>query len=318
MFGRIACAALLVVVVPTATEAQKPLSPVDLSLGQTERNRLSAVYDAAGIAPVRFETLEWEGDGGPLVRRLKNEKVRYTAGPDLGLHLLDALQSEARAMGLPAGEGQGWTVRGVVDDVSLYERRIPYGPLMFYAFLRATLEVESPAGEKGTRTYDVHDIYWRYNAGFGARDEAMEALAAFLIGSSQELVARLNRDWFHASPAASIVNRRVGLDMLEEDEPLVREIGLAGSSGHVETLLRLLDTVSEEDERVEIINALALIGDPRASEPLQRRYSSEGEDARFFTLKALDSIGGEARAFAREHGARDESHGCVRLAGRLE
>jgi hypothetical protein len=66
-----------------------------------------------------------------------------------------------------------------------------------------------------------------------------------------------------------------------------------------------------------VINALGLIGDESAADTLKRRYPTEEEDARFYTLKALDYIGGSSRAFAKEQGAKDASNGCRRLAERI-
>jgi hypothetical protein len=298
-------------------EGQKPLSPLDMSLGRTDDNFLSGpVLDGRDGERVSFESLDWQGGGDALVRRRKNQKVRYTAGEKLGAHLADAMTSEARALGLETGDG-GWRVGGSIDEIAMDERRITYGPHMFYSYMGVTLRIESPSGETASQRYRVHEIYWRYNAGFGARDEALEALATFVVDSAQELVVRLNMDFFGNPPASRIAAIAIDAGRLDDQRALIREVGLSGSADGASALLGLLLRTSDESERADILNGLALLQSEESASLLMGSYASEGEDARFFALKALDYLGGEARDFAIEQGSRDEEESCRLLAERV-
>ena len=65
-------------------------------------------------------------------------------------------------------------------------------------------------------------------------------------------------------------------------------------------------------------HALASLGSPAAVAPLIARYALEDEDPRWYTLKALDYIGGdEAMKFVGTAGVNDDDNGPKRLAQRI-
>ncbi len=66
------------------------------------------------------------------------------------------------------------------------------------------------------------------------------------------------------------------------------------------------------------MDALASLGAPAAVGPLASRYALEDEDPRWFTLKAMDYIGGpEAAKVVESSGLKDEDAGPKRLAARI-
>lgn len=212
----------------------------------------------------------------------------------------------------------GWTLSGTLDDVYLESAPILFGPIMFYAHMRVTLNARPQDGEPRTVTYRLHNMYARANGGFGVQDEASEVLANFLIDSAQEIVARLNRDVFEAPAHPSIRLRAEALSAssLNDREADLRTIGLSGEPAAVPLLLALLAKEKDEGNRVYVIDALAHLGAGDAVQPLAQRYAGEDEDGRYFILKAWDAIGGEeARGLISKHGAKDEDAACRSMAG---
>lgn len=317
--------ALFLLVIAPPAQAAKPLAEINLELGRNDTNRIVApVYDTSQAPSVHFEPLEVGFDPSSLVVRRLVKRVPQNTLPsslDLGRLLADGLTWEGRAMGLgraQAGEAE-WKVGGTIDDLFLETRPIPFGPILYYTHLHVTFEVEGPE-TSATIPMRVHNMIARFNGGMGARDENTEAFNIFLVEASQELVARLNRRFFQAphNPAleASILNMMPG--MVGDREPEVRRIGLSGYQGAVEPLLELLRQLPDENHRVFVIEALAWLGSEQAVPTLVERYRGEDEDCRFYTLKALDVIGGErAEKLIEREGRKDPDPACRALANRL-
>jgi hypothetical protein len=133
-------------------------------------------------------------------------------------------------------------------------------------------------------------------------------------------VSRLNRDLFRAPPRPDI-DDRIGLlrgSGVEGHSSDLHAVGLSGSAAAVEPLLTLLPKDADENRRSAIIDALARLGSPDAVPLLASRYNTEDEDCRWYTLKAMDYIGGPAAlALVKERGIKDKDGGPRRLAQRI-
>jgi HEAT repeat protein len=184
--------------------------------------------------------------------------------------------------------------------------------------MQVTLTARHGEGEPRTLRYRLHNMYARFNGGFGVQDEVAEVVAQLLLESAQEIAARLNRDLIQAPPHPSIASRLPLLTKISGSENAVRTIGLSGSPAAVPAFLALLAREADESARVNLIDALANLGSAEAVEPLAARYEREDEDCRFFILKAWDYIGGAAATeLAAAKGSRDEDKAARQLAGRI-
>lgn len=306
--------------------AVRILENFSLDAGRVPENRIgSPVWDAAGVDPVIVEKLSWKpGPDHLVVRRLTMRGPQFTVAPalDLGAQLSIALQTEGSAMGLrmSAPPASGWTVSGSIEDLWVETRPIIYGPIMFYAYMDVALDVRHGDGTPRTVRYRLHNMYAQVNGGFGLQDEAAETVAQFLIESSQEIAARLNRDFFHAPahPSLRLETEALAAGPLDR-EAQIRRIGLSGLPEAVPVFLGLLVRDKEETHRVYLLDALASLGSAEVVQPLAARYDGEDEDCRFFILKAWDYLGSEeARALIARKGPKDEDVACRSLAERLK
>jgi hypothetical protein len=323
---------LILIALCASPAPARVLKVFKLESGHTDKNRISTpLYEAGAVDPVTVEPLASQlGAEHKVSRNLPaGGTPEFTLSPtvDLGKHLTQAIQTEGAAMGLrTASTGTvGWKVSGTLDDVFLQTRLVSFGPILFYGYMKVTLTVGHGEGEPRTVTYRLHNMYARYPGGgmglLSAQDEYSEALANFLIDSGQEIVARLNRDFFKAPVQPGILRKAEALASaanLDDREADLRMIGLSGSREAVPILLGLLPKEKDEGNRVYVIDALANLGTADAVQPLAQRYAREDEDCRFFILKAWDYIGGEeAQGLISRNGGPDKDHACRALAGRL-
>jgi hypothetical protein len=327
-------ALVLALVGPLAQASAIVVDSVDLDLGRTEENRISApLFETDGVGSISFEPIASRVDTGDYVAyRLTNKflkdrsarkKPHFKLDPsiDLGALLTKALREEGSAMGFEvAPEGGAWRVSGTLHDLDLqlHASGGGFGPTLFYGYADLELAVRKGTGEPVSRRFQTFTFTHLYNAGFGAQDEVKEALAGLLVESAQEAISRLNRDLFHAPPDPRVAYRlesiRPGGDDQELDFLLV---GLGGTDEAVPRLLRLLDAEDNEGDRVDILNALAIIGSDDAFEPLSSRYADEDEDCRLFILKAMAYLDTErSRELIRQHGTRDRDLACRMWAQR--
>lgn len=316
------CAALLL----AAPASGREMVNLALEQGRTDDNRISSpVYELPAESLTVEPIVSRLPASHKIVRRLSGRIPEYTPAPsiDLGAMLTAALQGEGGAMGLriassTGGSAGGWTVGGTLDDLYLETKPVIFGPLLFYGYLQVTLSARRGEGEPRMLRYRLHNMYARFNGGFGVQDEAAEVVAQFLIESAQEIAARLNRDLVQAPPHPSVASRLALLTKVAGNENALRSIGLSGSPAAVPALLALLGREADENARVNLIDALANLGSAEAIEPLAARYEREDEDCRFFTLKAWDYIGGTAAAeLAAAKGNRDEDNAARKLAARI-
>lgn len=304
------------------------VTKLELEKGYSSYNTIGEpVFAAPSGVSVVFGAVESAYDRqGQILRQLSKgmftRGVRADVDPsiDLGVLLAQALRTEAATMGLPVGEGgSAWEVSGKLDDVFLESKQIPYGATLFYAYMDVSLRVRRSGSDVGELRLRLHNYFRGVNLGFSRKDEAADALMRFFVESAQEIVARLNRTFFHVPPATALRAKAEALGQATElPRGDVRLIGLSGDASVVPVLLELLPRLASVGDRAEIIVALANLGSPVALETLAARYADEDEDCRFYTLKAFDYIGGErAAALVREKGLGDEDAGCRSLAERL-
>jgi len=319
---------------PLAQTSAIVVDSVDLDLGRTEENRISApLFETDGVGSISFEPVASRIDTDDYVAyrltkkvltdRSVRKKPHFKLDPsiDLGALATTALREEASAMGFKvAPEAGTWHVSGTLHDLDLqlHASGGGFGPTLFYGYADLELAVRKGTGEPVTRRFQTFTFTHLYNAGFGAQDEVKEALARLLVESAQEAISRLNRGLFHAPPAPRVAYLLESIRPGGDDQELeYLQVGLGGTGEAVPRLLQLLDAEDNEGDRVDILNALAIIGSDDAFEPLSSRYAGEDEDCRLFILKAMAYLDTErSRELIRQHGTRDSDLACRMWAQR--
>jgi len=315
----------LPLVVAFATICSSPASAgtiesLDLSLGRENTIVAGPVWVPAAEFRLEIGTFTHELDYAKLVvddYGGSGTRDHLRRGVDVGAVFAEELGRQARELGLTTGTG-GWKLAGVVEDVYLKNREIPFGPLVFNGHVDVRFEVVSPAGETTTTRLRFRPTTARFNAGFGAKDENREALAQVLIEAAQETLARLNQRFFrqpaHPRVADKIDDVRRGGAKPDEDD--IRWLGLAGAPEAVEPLLEVLKKGDDESVRAEAVEALLLLGAESALPELRRRYAREDEDVRCAILAAvpeLDPAEGVAW-LGSGGGSRDKNKACQHIA----
>jgi len=240
---------------------------------------------------------------------------------DVAALLNESFLKEAAAMGLAPSPAQApWRISGTLQQAYLESRQVYMGATLFYGFLEVNLQITDPAGQTSARRMRTHSYSGAYNAGLGRRDEAEASAARLIVEGAQEMMARLNRDLFKAPPHASMkaLLDRVRSAGVEKGAADLWAVGLSGLPEAGPALIGMLPDEPREFLRARLINALGVLGARDAVAVLGGRYAAEDEDPRFYTLKALDYIGGpDAEQVINTSGAKDEDGGPRRLAGRI-
>ncbi len=314
--GRATAFAVLLVLIASALGARE-IKQVRIELGFNEHNTLRArLLDGAAIDSVYVAPIESTFDKSQdIVRRLSTgaftRGVKYELSPavDLAALLTETFRSELPKMGLVVADrpGEGvTTLQASLDDIYLETKQIPYGPVLFYGHLLLTVTIDE---EAEPYTVGAHNLYQRYNAGFGRRDEAEEALARFLIDTAHEAGAIINRRSLGAPSLVDVAAKlgSLGTRKLEDQEIVLREVAIAGDDAAVTPLLGMLETLKHEHDRSNVINALAVLGSDEVVEPLLARFDGEDEDCRLYILRALSEIDPEqASKLAQSKGVNDK------------
>ncbi len=307
--------------------AAATIKELKLEDGRDDVNTITtAIFDGAKAGPVRIGPLKAGYDRKAKVVR-KGGSGFFTKGPeynldpglDLAAVLGESLRAEATAMGLAAGSGPGWEIGGTLKDVYLESKQIPYGATLFWGYMDVALELKGPAGQTATVAMRLHNYSGGYNAGMGRKDEAQSGLAHLLIEGAQEILGRLNREHFKApvKPEIEKLASQLQGGVLNKEKDL-HLIGLSATQSAVPVLLGLLPKEIDENRRSTIIDALARIGSPEAVATLASRYATEDEDSRFYTIKAMDYIGGDAAlALVRDQGSKDADSSPQRISMRV-
>jgi hypothetical protein len=319
-------AAAAFVIASSVVLSAATIKEIKLAGGYDELNTLKTpVYDNAGKPGVVIELTAAYDRKAKFVR---NTGRFVTKGPeydldrnlDLAVVLNQAFKSEAAAMGLAPATGAPWRVSGKLTQAYLESRQVYMGPMLFWGFLEADVQITSPTGQTATRRLRAHSYTGKFNGGFGRQDEAEESAAHLFVEGAQEMLALINRDFIKAPPASDIKARfaRVRADGVEKAEADVWAIGLSGFPEAGPALLSMLPSQPSEGLRARVINTLGLLGTREAVAVLGERYAKEEEDARYATLKAMDYIGGpDAERVINTSGAKDEDGGPNRLANRI-
>lgn len=321
----IAICALMVTMALLGTRAEgKRIKVMDLKLGHSEDNRIEGpVYDTTGLPALAIEPLAAAYDrNAEVVRSLGFGTKAWELDPsiDLAHHLSTELASAARDLGFvvtPAAT-QMWTVSGKLTDVFIESKTGFWGAIQSYGYIEVELEVRKPDGETLPHRFRAHEYLVNVNAGLSQRDEAMESVARLLVEAAPDIIADLNRHYFAAPPHPSIQEKLESLtsqELTDEARSRLRAIGFSGDRKASGVLLALLEKTKEEDDRRDLISALANLGSGEIVAPLRQRLPSEEEVCRFMIIKAMDYVGSpEARGVIVDLGIHDEGEANRRRA----
>ena len=289
------------------------IKTVPLAEGRKEDNTLaSAVINPS--APLELGTFVQEFPaGGPLHRKktggVIGGKSKTSPDLDLGSALAEALRGEAPRMGFELGPG-GWKLGGVLKAL-YYDLRTNGWAMLYYGAISVDLEIVSPEGEV------LHENLQLFNYDPEFAKYPLAVVAEMLVEGSQEILARLNVRHFKfpADPSVAKMMGGISAEGASRKDLECTAVGLSGSSDVVLPLLEVLKGTKDENDRGEIVDALARIEDARVIPVLDERYAREDEDVRWFTLKAMGYIGSvEAMKLVKEKGLTDRSKACRALA----
>ena len=315
------------VVCPAIVGAQATMKELDLADGYSTDNTITtAVFDPASAPSLEIGTIEAGYDRGEkIVRRggggffSRGPEYKLNEQIDLATMLTESLRTEATAMGFrPPGVGaKQWHIGGVVTDIYLESRQVVMGATLFYGFMTLELQVRNGAAEAQPVSLRLHNYYGSYNAGMGRQDEAKQGLMRLLVEGAQETLSQLNRSYFHASPHSGLDEQLATLEAASLND--LHRIGLSGSRSASAAILALLPATSDDGRRAVLIDAVGRLGASEAVSVLSARYrDEEDEDCRWYTIKALDYIGGEeALAVIGDLGVDDDHDATERLAKRI-
>ena len=322
----VACLLFVAVAFPVTLWAAATIKEIKLADGYDDDNTISSpVFDSTSALPLKLGSIAAAYDRGKKIVR-KGGGGFFTKGPeynldkkiDLAEMLTEALGNEAPALGfrLADGEGEAWEIQGTLEDIYLESSQVYMGATLFYGFMDVELQIRRAGGEPVIERFRAHNFHGAYNAGMGRRDEAKEALAHLLVEGAQEILARLNRAHFKAPLRPDVESSIAKLDSATPND--LHRLGLSGSAAASAAIADLLPTKDDEHDRALLINALGRIGAQAAVGSLVSRYGDEDEDCRWYTLKALDYIGGdEAMSLVEEQGTEDDHEACERLSKRI-
>ena len=324
------CASLLVAL--PFTGLASTLSEIDMARGQTDENRIDArICDTATVSPLAIGTIAATYD-----RQAKIVRGSFIGGPtysldpkvDLGKLLENSLRSEAKAMGFAAAspapvEGaEIWRISGTLTEFYLESHQLGiYTPIIFYSFVQVELDVAHGNDAPRHLHLRIPEMTLRYSLGFSRKDKTEAAIARTIVSASQEILARLNHDFIHAPAVAGMDERLAQLvkSGAEAHEHDLRLISLSGLPAATPALLKLLSAEKDENNRIWIINGLAVLGSADAASPLATAYARESdENARYYSLKAMAYLGTDpAMKLLREAGPKDRDAHARKLANWL-
>lgn len=231
---------------------------------------------------------------------------------DVGGILAGAMRAEGRKLGLmmmepQEGSAPQWVVDGTVRDFVVDIQHMGYGSLLFYAYLDVDVRVAKQGAETASHRIRPARLFVLYNGGMGIGDEAQLAMEKMLLVGAHQILARLNREHFHAPALPSITSRLASLKPAEQEGDL-HLIGLSGAPGAGAALAAMLEKEKDENARTQIVYALTSLGAADHVPLLARRFASEDADVRYATIIALASTGTpEAMALIREKGPKDKT-----------
>jgi hypothetical protein len=280
----------------------------------------SPVWDGSKAGPVLIGTFDSKFDrkvATKLGGGFRNAMVpSYDLAPtlDLGQVLAEALRAEGTRLGLTTMAQQEarapeWVIDGTINNANVDIQHMGYGSLLFYTSLDVDVRVTKQGAQPVTHRIQPARLFVMYNGGMGMGDEVQAALAKIVIVGAQQILARLNRDHFHAPALPAMEARLAGLKKIDDrGETELHAIGLSGAGGAGAALATRLASERDENARTSIVYALTSLGAAEQVPLLIKRYASEDDDVRYATIIALANAGTpEALQFIREKGMKDKT-----------
>lgn len=321
---------LLLLLLLTTPAFAITIEKVDLSEIEDDAILITGpVWDGRDAGPVLFGRFESSFDrtvASKLASGFRNAMIpTYTLASevDLGEVLATALRTEGTKLGLSTmapqeGKAPQWTVDGTIREARVDIQHFGYGSLLLYTYLdvdvRATKTGEPPV----THRIRPARLFVMYQGGMGMGDEVKLALEQLLLIGTHQILARLNREYFHAPVLSSVGAKLAGLKNLNEQEGDLHAIGISGLEGAGAALAARLESEKDENARTSIVYALTSLGAGAHVPLLARRYASEDDDVRYATIIAMGNAGTpEALALIRERGTKDKTVVVRKLSERL-
>jgi hypothetical protein len=116
----------------------------------------------------------------------------------------------------------------------------------------------------------------------------------------KEIATKLNRLYFHSSPPADVVRRKIDEVKKEPDLNKILELGFLGSPEALPTLESLVKTSDSGNVVTYALDAMGIIGDPKSFPFLRSFQEASRSKGLLFSLKAIGDLGTpEALAFVR-------------------
>jgi len=330
MKNRVIVFSLLLLASSLSPTSAATLNKLRMDRGYEDEIRIaSPILAAEGTAVIRIDPISSEYDRQtPMFYKLNASllgnkpkhklKATFTDSIDLGELLTEALRSEGSSMGLRIASGTGQTeavrVRGTLNDIEL--EYVAAWMWYFYCYMDVDIVVEELNGETRTLRLKLHNYI---SVG---RNSLERSLARFLIQSAQEIMALINREVIHAPPSsfATQIVDTLGANVRADQWNSLLLVALAGIRDAVPKLQELLTQEKDEEDRVHIANALAILSSSEDVGFLARHYETEEDvDVRYNVAKALAYIGSEeSLSVLRAKGSQDEELAARRLASRYE
>ncbi|HJQ35921.1 MAG TPA: HEAT repeat domain-containing protein [Thermoanaerobaculia bacterium] len=247
------------------------------------------------------------------------------ASLDFGKLFAETLRAEGTKLGLTMMAQQEarapqWTIDGTIHGVNVDVQHMGYGSLLFYTYLDVEVRVtQQDAQAVVTHRIRPARLFVMYNGGMGIGDEVQAALAKIVVVGAQQILARLNREHFHAPALSTMETRLAGLKQIDDrGESELHAIGLSGVRGASAALASRLESERDENARTSIVYALTSLGAEEQVPLLIRRFASEDDDVRYATIIALANAGTpEALALIREKGTKDKTTIVRKLSERV-
>jgi hypothetical protein len=285
-----------------------------------------AGQEAGPILVGKFESSFDRKIAGKLAGGFRNAMIpNYNLAPevDLGEVLAAALRSEGTKLGLNTmapqeGKAPQWTVDGTIRDAKVDIQHMGYGSLLLYTYLDVDVRVTKEGEPPVTHRIRPARLFVMYQGGMGMGDEVQSALEKVLLVGTHQILARLNREHFHAPALPALQAKLAGLKKVTDEEGDLHAIGISGVEGAGAALAARLEKEKDENARTSLVYALTSLGADAHVPLLARRYASEDDDVRYATIIAMaNAATPEALALIREKGLKDKTMIVRKLSERL-
>ena len=154
-------------------------------------------------------------------------------------------------------------------------------------------------------------LFVMYQGGMGMGDEVQLALEKVLLIGTHQILARLNREHFHAPVLPAMETKLVGLNEGHRPGRRPARDRHLRRNRRPAALAARLEKEKDENGRTSIVYALTSLGAEEHIPLLTRRFAAEDDDVRYATIIALASTlhAGSAEADPRAgHEGQDRGH----------